>query len=94
MKSPVSGNLILPTRQESLRLWMTRNGKSFNELGRQIGTTGHGVSWLCDQSTMPTHRHAQLVALGVPAELLPEAMDIKPGPKPKNNGIAEAARQG
>jgi len=48
-----------------------------------MGISGNAVSKLCDQDTMPVHRHKQLRNLGVPAELLPEPMDLKPGPKPK-----------
>lgn len=83
MQSPSTANLTPPNRQESLRLWMTRTGNTFKAWGRLMGISGNAVSWLCANETMPTHRHAQLVTLGVPVELLPAAFDHKPGPKPK-----------
>jgi len=78
-----TANLTPLTRQEALRLWMNRNGKSFSAWGGNMGVTGNAVSKLCDQDTMPVHRHEQLRHLGVPAELLPKPMDLKPGPKPR-----------
>lgn len=83
MQSHSAVNLTPPNRQESLRLWMGRTDNTFKAWGRQLGISGKAVSSLCDNETMPTARHAQLVALGVPKELLPPPLDIKPGPKPK-----------
>lgn len=84
MQLPISPNLSSLTRQEALRLWLSRNSLTFSELGRRLGVTPNSVSKLCDQETMPTRRHAQLVDQGIPAELLPRAQDIKPGPKPRD----------
>ncbi len=84
MRLPISPNLTSLTRQEALRLWLSRNGLSFSELGRRLGVTPNSVSKLCDQETMPVRRHAQLLEQGLPAELLPRPEDIKPGPRPRD----------
>jgi transcriptional regulator with XRE-family HTH domain len=65
-------------------VWKERQGVSYNEMGRRMGITGVRVSNLCHGDRMPTHRHAQLIAIGVPRELLPEPLDVKPGPKPRH----------
>lgn len=84
MQFPISPNLTSLTRQEALRLWLSRNGLSFSELGRRLGVAPNSVSKLCDQETMPVRRHAQLLEQGLPAELLPRPEDIKPGPRPRD----------
>lgn len=88
MQSPFTSNLTPLNRQESLRLWMDRTGSTFRAWGRLVGISGHALSTLCKQETMPTRRHAQLLALGVPEELLPKPFDHKPGPKPKQSHAA------
>lgn len=65
-------------------MWMIRNDLSFAEMGRRLEVTANAVSKLCGQDTMPVTRHRQLVEQGVPVELLPAPMDIKPGPKPRS----------
>ena len=84
MQTSFDANLTNLNRQEALEVWKRRTGISFAEMGRRIGVTGENVSKLCAQETMPIHRHAQLVEIGVPAELLPVPMYRKPGPKPKS----------
>lgn len=76
-------NPIEPTRQELLRIWLARNATGFKQIGERIDISGTGLAKICDQETMPTRRHAELIAMGVPAGLLPEPLDIKPGPKPR-----------
>ncbi len=83
MESPIPANPIQPTRQEALRLHLVRVKLSFREIGRRINVSGSAIAKLCDQETMPVHRHAELMALGIPAELLPAPLNIKPGPKPR-----------
>lgn len=83
MQFPVNPNLTSLTRQEALRIWLSRNGLTFSELGRRLGVTPNSVSKLCDQETMPVRRHAQLLEQGLPAELLPRPEDLKRGPKPR-----------
>lgn len=83
MQSPIAPNLIPVNRQEALLLWMRRTSQTYVRLAGEMGLTGNAVSKLLSQETMPTHRHRQLLDLGVPEELLPQPMDIKPGPKPR-----------
>lgn len=83
MQSPIAPNLTPVSRQEALLLWKTRTGQTYERLGGSIGLSGNAVSKLLGQETMPTHRHRQLLALGVPEELLPRPLDLKPGPKPR-----------
>lgn len=83
MQSPIAPNLIPVNRQEALLLWMRRTGQTYVRLAGEMGLTGNAVSKLLGQDTMPTHRHSQLLELGVPQELLPQPMDLKPGPKPR-----------
>lgn len=83
MQSHSAVNLTPPNRQEQLLLWMRRTGQTFKAWGSLVGVSGHALSKLVGQETMPVRRHEQLVCLGVPVELLPLPLDIKPGPKPK-----------
>lgn len=83
MQSPSTANLTPPTRQERLHLWMRRLGHTYKAWGRTVGVSGHALSKLCGQETMPVRRHEQLMELGVPRELLPSPFDQKPGPKPR-----------
>lgn len=83
MQSPIAPNLIPVNRQEALLLWMRRTGRTYVSLGSEINVSGNAVSKLLGQETMPTHRHRQLLELGVPEELLPQPLDLKPGPKPR-----------
>lgn len=88
MESTCLSNVIEPTRQELLRIWLGRKKTGFKQLGQKMGISGQAVSELCDGDTIPTRRHAQLVELGVPSELLPFPQDINPGPKPRDMGYA------
>ncbi len=83
MESTLSATPFEPTRQELLRLWLERNHCSFRHMGGTLGLSGVSVARLCDGATMPTIRKKQLLALGVPAALLPPGVDQKPGRKPR-----------
>lgn len=89
MTSSLAANQIIPTRQELLDVWKEREGVSFRELGRRLGLSGVQVSNLCSADRISTHRHAQLVAAGVPEYLLPRAEDVRPGPKPRPASVHE-----
>jgi len=71
------------TRQECLDLWMRRTGFTFVRLGEICGIHANCVTQHLRAETMPVRHHAALLAAGVPLELLPLALDQKPGPKPK-----------
>lgn len=72
------------TRQERLDIWMRRGGVTFVRLGEICGVHANCAAKLLRQETLPVRHHAALLAAGVPLELLPEALDQKPGPKPKS----------
>jgi len=85
MESTFTATPIEPTRQELVRLWLDRSGNSFRGLGEAMGIAGVSVARLCDGETIPTARRRQLLALGMPDELLPPAVDQKPGRKPRRS---------
>ena len=67
-----------------LRVWMVRNSVSYRMIGEAIGDiTANGLVKLLRQSRIPCARHAQLLAFGIPAHLLPPALDVRTGPKPR-----------
>lgn len=72
---------INPTRQESLRLWLTRNGIRQADIAKALDTGANTISRWLRADNIPTWRHQQLVKFGIPVELLPAAVDIPPGPK-------------
>lgn len=72
------------SREEKLKIWMGRAGVTYRKLAKHLGVGVSSTIALCRGETMPTRRHSQCVDFGIPAELLPEAKDLNPGPKPKN----------
>lgn len=91
MESSFKSNLTDLSREEKLLIWLLRNNKNWTSLGRAMGMTGAAASKLCRGKSMPTRRHAELVKYGVPKELLPPPLDIKPGPKCKSDLQAQVA---
>lgn len=63
--------------------WMAEHDVTYRALGEKIGVGISRARDLLTRNTIPTARHAQLVELGFPADILPEPMDLPPGPKPK-----------
>jgi hypothetical protein len=76
-------NQIRFDRQAEIRIWLFRNGLTFVELGRRMGVTGNAVLRMLRQPRLSIRRYEQLLAVGVPAELLPHAEDVRRGPKLK-----------
>lgn len=72
---------IEPTRQESLVLWLKRNGIQQGDIAASLNIGKNTVSRWLRSETIPTWRHQQLLDFGIPAELLPAPVDIAPGPK-------------
>lgn len=83
MELPREPNLITLSRQALLRGWMYDRNITYAELGTMLGITGDGLAKLVKQATIPTRHFEILVAQGVPPALLPEARDLKTGPKTK-----------
>jgi len=91
MKSGFVDNLTDLSRDEKLWIFLNRSGLTFKAIGGKLDMTGTAAAKLCRGDTMPTRRHAELVALGIPADLLPRPEDIKPGPKPRRPLTTETA---
>ena len=83
-------NQLLPvpqaaSRYTDLRVWMLRNNVSCAGLGRSMGgITGNAVQQLLKGERISSARHAEFIALGLPKELLPPAVDVPRGPKFKS----------
>lgn len=72
------------TRQERLLIWLRRAGITNVDIARKIGVSSSmSVTRWFNAESIPTRRHRQLVDFGIPAELLPPALDITPGPRPR-----------
>lgn len=81
------------TRFQMAKEWMTQHNITYRALGAQVGVSISGARDLIARETIPTMRHAQLVKLGFPEDILPTPMDLPSGPKPKVPhfpGLAEA----
>lgn len=70
------------TRVERLMIWMRRNRLHFSEIGASLGITRMSAGRLCKAERIPRERHLALARLGIPAELLPPAEDVRRGRKP------------
>lgn len=71
------------TRQDMLCVWLKRNGWTQAEIARALEVGETSISRWMRAERIPEKRHEQLVKLGIPAELLPQPVDITPGPKRK-----------
>lgn len=73
----------LSARPKRLRKWLHAHDITLAALGKALGVSETRARELIFVETMPTLLHARARALGIPMELLPRALDKKPGPKPK-----------
>lgn len=71
-------------RQDMLLLWLKRQGISQAAIARALEVGEVSVSRWIRAQNIPSKRHEQLVKLGIPEELLPEPLDVTPGPKRAN----------
>lgn len=83
---PFFADLSQPTltRQECLYLYLRREKVSLAALARAMGISRARVHGLLRAERAPSKRVQQLVALGLPRDLLPVPEDLRPGPKPRN----------
>lgn len=72
MSNTLAPDDISNERCAELRLWMEENGVTPPKLAKMAGVSDVFMRVLLRRDTMPIKRHHQLVALGVPEELLPE----------------------
>ncbi|GFK95426.1 hypothetical protein NNJEOMEG_03289 [Fundidesulfovibrio magnetotacticus] len=91
MKTCFADNLTDLSREEKLQIFLNRSGLTFKAIGGKLDMSGTAAAKLCRGETIPVRRHAELVALGIPAEYLPRPEDIKPGPKPRRSLATESA---
>jgi len=70
-------------RYKRLLLWMYERDITFFSLAEKLGVSDGCVRSACQGEYCPTRHHEKMIALGIPAELLPDPRDLKRGPKPK-----------
>lgn len=70
-------------RQGRLIGWLKQEGITQAEIARSLSASEQTVSRWIRSDSIPSWRHRQLVAFGIPEELLPPAIDIPSGPKKK-----------
>ena len=73
------------TRSEKLEISMKRSGVTYVDVANAIGVSRSAIVKMLRADSIPTYRHAQLVQVGIPSQLLPPARDIAPGPKRKES---------
>ena len=71
------------TRQDMLSIWLKRQGMTQADIARALEVGETTVARWMKAESIPEKRHEKLVKLGIPAELLPQPLDITPGPKKK-----------
>ncbi len=62
-------------------IWMSRNQVTFRDIGKYLGVTPMTAGRLCKAEHAPCARVRQLMRMGIPAELLPRPLDLRPGPR-------------
>jgi len=92
MKSPLPVTQMNLTRQERLELHMRRAGLTYKQLGRMVGITGMSASRNLRSTTIPPEQYAAWRTV-IPADLLPQPVRQKSGPKPKNSMTAVSLDQ-
>lgn len=76
------------SRHTRLRKWMKDSELNPTEVAARLGLSESGFRRILSAKTIPTRRHNQLVLLGFPKKLLPDALDIKPGKKSFPSNLA------
>lgn len=64
------------TRYELLKQWMKERNVSFVWLAAQLGIKETPLRRMLMQDRIPTKRHAQLVHIGIPEDMLPPGIDL------------------
>ena len=80
----ISESVYNYSRIDKLHIWMRHNNMRFVSIAQKIGCSEFTARRLLNNPTAPSHRVRQLASVGIPLELLPDPLDIPPGPKPKN----------
>lgn len=72
------------TRQERLLIWLRRANITNAQVADALDVAAIAVTRWFRADSIPPRRHRQLVEFGIPAELLPPAVDKTPGPVRKS----------
>ena len=70
-------DLLSSSRQAKLNAWLAIRGIRKKDLAKHLGVHSSMITRILSGDRRPSRRIAELVALGIPANLLPE-----PGPAP------------
>lgn len=84
---------MIEPRSLKLKAWMDDYDITWEAVGEQFGISGAGARAMLRKEAIQPERHAQLIKLGFPEELLPIAYDLRRGPvakKPRFPGLVEA----
>lgn len=84
MESTIQLRLSEIPRNEKLKLWLKLRGKTLRSIAQEVGLSLSTVALHCTHDTMPTRLYQHFIDLGVDPELLPEPLDRRPGPKPRD----------
>lgn len=66
-----------------LRQWMWERDITHKSIAERIGMAESTVATMLKSPHIPTKRHAQLIQLGIPPEVLPVPLDKRNGRPPK-----------
>ena len=83
MESTIQLKLSEIPRNEKLKLWLKIQNKSLRSIAQKVGLSQSTVAQHCANDTMPTRLYQHFISLGADPELLPEPLDRRPGPKPR-----------
>lgn len=75
--------LSAPTRQARCEAWLVQYGVTKTALAKHLGIDPTYVGKIIAGERRPQKHIKSLIEMGVPADLLPEPGDGKPGPKPR-----------
>lgn len=67
------------TRQERLLIWLRRANITNAQIAAALNVGAIAVTRWFRADSIPSWRHRQLVTFGIPADLLPPAVDKAPG---------------
>jgi hypothetical protein len=82
-KQTKGATMVSEPRIIRLRDWMSEHFITYGAIAKHLGITVTGARWLVSRETIPVERYHQLIELGFPEALLPQPLDIPPGPRPK-----------
>ncbi len=75
-----------PSRQARLNAFLVERGVTTTLLAKRLGCARSHVSDIKAGRKTTPHLIRRMIELGIPAELLPEPGNSRPGPRPKETG--------